>query len=657
MQTIKDQWNFASSPPGKNDLHNSVLFQAHVNQVMYENLLEEEEESEKDISTVGDYHEVRGDSMGGASGRGIDEFLTMTAKEYFASASQIILIYDESWDISDMLVKLETYASKSLVTYFFPLDKEIGKRIKTKPPDHILHKSLPKGTAFIVFVKDEIGFANILDITTKYPWWNSRARMVILVKEKSLEPTRGILHALEAEKIFNGVVVTEVSGREIKNAMGLGGLDDLDEEINSASLQIAALDPYPGPYQQKHVFVARWSGSKFTARTRPIFQEKIDNLRGHKLKAIVFEFPPLVMWQEVKPKKFAYTGLEVKIFHELSNYINFTYDIYELKGSERWGQDLGDGDWNGLIGEVSKSKADIGFANVFLLDGREKVVDVTVPYDQDRGCFAVPRPEALQHWLGLILPFSWEVWACLISMAIVSGPMFSLITRPIRIDKSISIAGGIYYALGAMVSVQKAPKARSSSLRSFIISWLIFCWLACVLYRVALIVSLTVGPKDFTINTLKQLARSGLKWGGFEEVLRTFANSTDRTDKKLIKRFRPIDDVWRALDRVANKADFAVMDSSKLLNYAAKGLYFNGFSSAIHVTRECPTSYNVGFVLPIGSPFYERINHLIHLMQNAGLIHYWLDQIQYHALLTNPSKKKGMRREKGLTIGHLKLLL
>ncbi|CAG7701121.1 unnamed protein product, partial [Allacma fusca] len=34
---------------------------------------------------------------------------------------------------------------------------------------------------------------------------------------------------------------------------------------------------------------------------------------------------------------------------------------------------LGDGDWNGLIGEVSKSKADIGFANVFLLDGREKV--------------------------------------------------------------------------------------------------------------------------------------------------------------------------------------------------------------------------------------------------------------------------------------------
>ena len=78
----------------------------------------------------------------------------------------------------------------------------------------------------------------------------------------------------------------------------------------------------------------------------------------------------------------------------------------------------------------------------------------------------------------------------------------------------------------------------------------------------------------------------------------------------MAKMFQPVEDIWKSLDRVANKGDFAVMDSSKLLQYAAKGIYFNGFKSAIHVTRECPTFYNVGFALQVGSPLLERINQV-----------------------------------------------
>jgi hypothetical protein len=38
-----------------------------------------------------------------------------------------------------------------------------------------------------------------------------------------------------------------------------------------------------------------------------------------------------------------------------------------------------------------QANADFGFANVFLLDNREQAVDVSNPYDQDSGCFAVPK--------------------------------------------------------------------------------------------------------------------------------------------------------------------------------------------------------------------------------------------------------------------------
>jgi len=109
---------------------------------------------------------------------------------------------------------------------------------------------------------------------------------------------------------------------------------------------------------------------------------------------------------------------------------------------------------------------------------------VSAPYDQDQSCFAVPRPEALSHWLGLVLPFSWKVWACILAMAFVAGPLFTLISLPLKHEITFSVGRGIMYALGSMVSTQKLPKARGYSLRTMIISWLFFCWLSCITYRV-----------------------------------------------------------------------------------------------------------------------------------------------------------------------------
>lgn len=195
-------------------------------------------------------------------------------------------------------------------------------------------------------------------------------------------------------------------------------------------------------------------------------------------------------------------------------------------------------------------------------------------------------------------------------MAIVAGPIFTFITRPLGMDKSLPVGRGILYALGSLVSAQKPPHAKSHALRSFIVSWLLFCWLSCILYRVALIVSLTIGPNAFKIDTLKQLARSGLKWGGYPEVVKTFSNTTDTDDGKLFERYEPVENSTEALERVALKGDFALLDSGKMLRYAEKGIYFDGYSSMIHVTKECPTRFNVGLVMPVGSPFLEKVNEV-----------------------------------------------
>jgi len=166
----------------------------------------------------------------------------------------------------------------------------------------------------------------------------------------------------------------------------------------------------------------------------------------------------------------------------------------------------------------------------------------------------------------------------------------------------------------------------------------------------------------------------------FKEVLKTFSNTTDRTDQKLFQRFSPVTNITAALDRIATEADFAVLESGKFLRYAAKVTYFNGFSSALHVTKECPMTYNVGFVMPIGSPYYERVNtvssqpcgkfllgtvnpsfltilflQLLRRFQNAGLIDKWLGDIMYEAVIKNPNLKTKVSKSYGLTLNHLKL--
>lgn len=37
-------------------------------------------------------------------------------------------------------------------------------------------------------------------------------------------------------------------------------------------------------------------------------------------------------------------------------------------------------------------------------------------------------------------------------MAFVAGPIFAGITRPLRIDKSLTVGRGIFYAMGSLVS-------------------------------------------------------------------------------------------------------------------------------------------------------------------------------------------------------------
>jgi len=88
----------------------------------------------------------------GAGARGVAEFVMKVANDYFTDSkqvkclvcifsllnlklirihAQVMVLYDESWEINDMVEKLGTTTTKSFVLYFLPLDPSLGFRINT----------------------------------------------------------------------------------------------------------------------------------------------------------------------------------------------------------------------------------------------------------------------------------------------------------------------------------------------------------------------------------------------------------------------------------------------------------------------------------------------------------------------------------------------
>ncbi|CAG7822087.1 unnamed protein product [Allacma fusca] len=109
-------------------------------------------------------------------------------------------------------------------------------------------------------------------------------------------------------------------------------------------------------------------------------------------------------------------GMGYNFVRTLSEYYNSTMD-YSYKG-ERNNRQMPNGSWNGFIGALSDSRADIA---VWLGNRltRFPYCDITVPAVNGPMVFFTSLPRARVKWYGIAFVFSSEVWLC-IAISIVS---------------------------------------------------------------------------------------------------------------------------------------------------------------------------------------------------------------------------------------------
>ena len=81
---------------------------------------------------------------------------------------------------------------------------------------------------------------------------------------------------------------------------------------------------------------------------KDIFPEnKLHNLRGKKIRATSFEYPPFIYKENQK-----YKGYEVQLLEDLAQAVNFTFEIYNPSDGLLWGSVSPNGTPTGLIRDM-----------------------------------------------------------------------------------------------------------------------------------------------------------------------------------------------------------------------------------------------------------------------------------------------------------------
>ncbi|KAI8500291.1 Glutamate receptor ionotropic, delta-1 [Branchiostoma belcheri] len=132
------------------------------------------------------------------------------------------------------------------------------------------------------------------------------------------------------------------------------------------------------------------------------------------LRVAVFQEEPFVMLKETSTGR-KFVGFCVDLLEELRKTMEFEYILQETP-DRKSGNALGNGTWDGVIGEIMKGNADLATGSLTITSQREDVVDFTKPFMEYGIVMVMRRTEDTERdTFAFVHPFSGIVWAAIIA--------------------------------------------------------------------------------------------------------------------------------------------------------------------------------------------------------------------------------------------------
>ncbi|XP_060550101.1 glutamate receptor ionotropic, delta-1 [Pantherophis guttatus] len=153
------------------------------------------------------------------------------------------------------------------------------------------------------------------------------------------------------------------------------------------------------------------------------------DLQGLTLKVVTVLEEPFVMVAENilgQPKR--YKGFSIDVLDALSKNLGFKYEIYQSPDG-KYGQQLHNSSWNGMIGELINKRADLAISAITITPERESVVDFSKRYMDYSVGILIKKPEEKINIFSLFAPFDFAVWTCIAAAIPVVGVLIFVLNR------------------------------------------------------------------------------------------------------------------------------------------------------------------------------------------------------------------------------------
>ncbi|KAM9859334.1 putative glutamate receptor [Aulostomus maculatus] len=323
-------------------------------------------------------------------------------------------------------------------------------------------------------------------------------------------------------------------------------------------------------------------------------------------------------------------GFCMDLLSEVAKKLGFKYKVHLVKDSSYGRQDE-NGNWNGMIGEVTRGEADLALAPLTLTAAREKAVGMTKPFMQTgisillrkdisegAGLFDFLTPFTTETWVGVLIAYLGTA-ACIFVASRLSPCEWS---EPQSEQNRFSLLHSLWYTAAALTLQGAGPHPRALSVRVICCSWWVFTVVILACYFSNLSSSKSSESTHLMVKGFEDLANQDMiEYGCLSgsSTLAFFKNSDNPVYRRIHEHMERTKSFVSSMDEGVQRAkegNFAFIGESVSLDLA--------------VARHCELvrahevigmrGYSIA--APLGSPIIKNLSVAILQLSEAGELAY-----------------------------------
>lgn len=517
---------------------------------------------------------------------------------------------------SDTQAQLDTSGAllerlHSAVRWPIVVTRAVGDITKRDPGDWDMMNS-DRHDSYVIIARYRNGVLGQIQQLESLSAWNSRAKFVVVVEGHQDKNSDQILKEILKEfwkwNVFNLAVLLPM---KLANS--------------STSVDVYTWFPYRLPSGRcgelrQVVHLDTWlSTGNTTGRflnDSPIFEQKIRNhLNKCPFRVSTLKFHPFIIYDNS-----TLDGSEIRLIQNLAEKMNVTLSLSVSLSSERKGQQLSNGTWTGLRGEIMYGATDMIFGHILTNLHDHLLFDDTIVYSSDGFTWFVARANLYPRWLSVVRVFNPTLW--LILLLVIPAAAFVM--------NWLSHKGGVelwsyvksLLSFWAALLGAGADMPYSATLRVFYLSWVIYSLAVNTVFQ-TYVTSYLVDPGlQHQIDNTEELYESNSVYAFPDTIDKFFTNSFLDKLKPRVQ-----SDPVLCLDYVSNKDNFATVAGRKLVEFFSEDLAKRGSKHEIFRFNEDLFQLSTVMLLPKGSPLLEPVNVALTSTFEAGLVNKWFKDI------------------------------